>query len=69
MAKRAAALVVAEAKTLDHICNLLLRGSLEFDHPVYICCVDSEKAYDRILRGILWREGVLRKYGVPELLL
>ena len=27
----------------------LLSGSWEFDHPVYMCSVDLEKPYDRVL--------------------
>ena len=45
----------------------LLEDSREFAHPVFMCFVDLEKAYDCVLQGILW--GVLREYGVPGLLL
>ena len=45
----------------------LLRGSWQFDHPVYMCLVDLEKAYDSVPWGILW--GLPKEYGVPELLL
>ena len=37
----------------------LLRGSWEYDHPVCICFVDKEKAYDCVSWGILW--GVLQE--------
>jgi len=42
--------------TVDQIFTLaeLLRGSWEFDHPVYMCLVDLEKAYDCVPQGILW---------------
>jgi len=39
----------------------------EFVHPVYMCFVHLKEAYDNVSRGILW--GLLREYGVPELLL
>ena len=45
----------------------LLGGSWEFAHPVYMCFVDFEKAFDHVPQGILW--GVLQDYGVPGLLL
>jgi len=38
-------------------------GAWEFAHPVYMCFVVLEKAYDNVPWGILW--GVLREYGVP----
>jgi len=47
--------------------SLLLQGcwggAWEFVHPVYMCFVDLEKAYDCLPQGILC--GVLREYGVP----
>ena len=51
---------------VDQIFTLaeLQTGSWEFDHPV-TCFVDLEKVY--VPRGILC--GVLKEYGVPELLL
>ena len=54
---------------MDQIYTLLdlLRGSREFDCPVYMCFVDLEKAYDGVPQGILC--GVLQEYGVPGSLL
>uniref|UniRef100_A0A8D3C086 Reverse transcriptase domain-containing protein n=1 Tax=Scophthalmus maximus TaxID=52904 RepID=A0A8D3C086_SCOMX len=43
------------------------RGAWEYAHPVYMCFVYLEKAYDRVPREILWE--VLREYGVRGSLL
>ncbi|KAK3528573.1 hypothetical protein QTP70_003741 [Hemibagrus guttatus] len=40
----------------------VLEGSWEFAQPVHMCFVDLEKAFDRVLCGILWE--VLWEYGV-----
>lgn len=38
----------------DQLFNLsgLLRASWEFAHPVCVCSVDSQKAWDRVPRGV-----------------
>ena len=49
--------------TLDQLYTLhrVLEGSWEFAQPAYICFVDLEKAFARVLRGILWE--VLQECG------
>ena len=55
--------------TTDQLFTLarILEGAWEYAHPVYMCFVDLEKAYDRVPREILWE--VLREYGVRRSLL
>lgn len=55
--------------TLDQLWTLgrILEGAWEFAQPVHMCFVDLEKAFDRVLRGVLW--GVLREYGVSDSLI
>lgn len=40
----------------------MIEGSWEFGQPVYLCFVDVQKAFDRVLRGILWELHL--EYGV-----
>uniref|UniRef100_A0AAQ4S6N9 Reverse transcriptase domain-containing protein n=1 Tax=Gasterosteus aculeatus aculeatus TaxID=481459 RepID=A0AAQ4S6N9_GASAC len=49
------------------ILSRIIEGAWEYAHPVYMCFVDLEKAYDRVPREILWE--VLREYGVRGSLL
>uniref|UniRef100_A0A3B3CJV2 Reverse transcriptase domain-containing protein n=1 Tax=Oryzias melastigma TaxID=30732 RepID=A0A3B3CJV2_ORYME len=55
--------------TVDQLYTLfrVLEGSWEFAHPVHMCFVDLEKAFDRVPRCVLWR--VLWEYGVRGALL
>ncbi len=50
--------------TTDQLFTLtrILEGVWEFVQPVYMCSVDLEKAYDRVLQEILLE--VLPEYGV-----
>ena len=55
--------------TVDQLYTLsrILEGAWEFAHPVHMCFVDLEKAFDRVPRGVLW--GILREYGVSDALI
>uniref|UniRef100_A0AAQ4PCE6 Reverse transcriptase domain-containing protein n=1 Tax=Gasterosteus aculeatus aculeatus TaxID=481459 RepID=A0AAQ4PCE6_GASAC len=55
--------------TTDQLFTLsrIKEGAWEYAHPVYMCFVDLEKAYDQVRREKLWE--VLREYGVRGSLL
>ena len=48
--------------TTDQHFTLHLERHWEYAKEIYMCFVDLEKAYDRVLRGKLW--GVLQEYGI-----
>uniref|UniRef100_A0AAQ4Q947 Reverse transcriptase domain-containing protein n=1 Tax=Gasterosteus aculeatus aculeatus TaxID=481459 RepID=A0AAQ4Q947_GASAC len=55
--------------TMDQLFTLsrIMERAWEYAHPVYMCFVDLEKAYDRVLREKLWE--VLQEYEVKGSLL
>jgi len=44
--------------------RIIIDNLIEWNSPVYLNCVDYEKAFDSVDREILWK--LLRHYGVPN---
>ena len=63
----AGSVLVVERRIRSSLLQGSWEGAWEYAHSVYLCCVILEKAYDRVLREILWE--VLREYGVRGALL